>query len=48
MLKKLLLPALMLLGAASAGAQTVKIGVVNTYSGPLAAQGDQMERGIKL
>jgi branched-chain amino acid transport system substrate-binding protein len=29
-------------------AQTVKVGVINTYSGPLAAVGDQLERGIKL
>jgi branched-chain amino acid transport system substrate-binding protein len=29
-------------------AQTVKVGVINTYSGPLVAVGDQMERGIKL
>ncbi len=29
-------------------AQTVKVGVINTYSGPQAAIGDQMERGIKL
>jgi branched-chain amino acid transport system substrate-binding protein len=28
--------------------QTVKVGVINTYTGPLAAAGDQMERGIKL
>lgn len=25
-------------------AQTVKVGVINTYSGPLAAAGDQIER----
>jgi branched-chain amino acid transport system substrate-binding protein len=29
-------------------AQTVKVGVINTYTGPLAAAGDQMERGIDL
>jgi branched-chain amino acid transport system substrate-binding protein len=29
-------------------AQTVKVGVVNTYSGPLAGQGDALEHGIKL
>src|SRR5206468_1111619 len=33
---------------ASAFAETVKVGVINTYSGPLAAAGEQMERGIKL
>ncbi|OGA04236.1 MAG: branched-chain amino acid ABC transporter substrate-binding protein [Betaproteobacteria bacterium RIFCSPLOWO2_02_FULL_62_17] len=37
--------------AASAGvalAQTVKIGVISTYSGPTAAQGDQLDKGVKL
>src|SRR5580658_602284 len=29
-------------------AQTVKVGIINTYSGPLAAGGDQLERGISL
>lgn len=29
-------------------AQTVKVGVINTYSGPLASQGDALEHGIKL
>ena len=29
-------------------AQTVKVGVINTYSGPLAAGGEQIERGIRL
>jgi branched-chain amino acid transport system substrate-binding protein len=29
-------------------AQTVRVGVVNTYSGPLSADGDQIERGISL
>ena len=29
-------------------AQTVKVGVINTYSGPLAAAGEQIERGIRL
>src|SRR6202012_2646704 len=33
----------------SAGfAQTVKVGVINTYTGPLAAAGDQMQHGIDL
>src|ERR1035438_4708087 len=39
--------ALALSGAVSF-AQTVKVGVINTYSGPLAAAGEQMDRGIKL
>jgi branched-chain amino acid transport system substrate-binding protein len=37
--------------AASSGlatAQTVKIGIISTYSGPLAAQGDQLDKGFKL
>jgi branched-chain amino acid transport system substrate-binding protein len=29
-------------------AQTVKVGIINTYSGPIAAGGDQIERGIVL
>jgi len=29
-------------------AQTIKIGVINSYSGPAAAQGDQLDKGIKL
>jgi branched-chain amino acid transport system substrate-binding protein len=46
-----LLPALVAVTALSctvALAETVKVGVINTYSGPLAAAGDQIERGIKL
>jgi branched-chain amino acid transport system substrate-binding protein len=38
----------MALFVAASFAQTVKVGIVNTYSGPLAATGDQLERGIKL
>jgi len=37
--------------AASTGiavAQTVKIGFISTYSGPTAAQGDQLDKGVKL
>lgn len=34
--------------ASAAIAQTVKVGVINTYSGPFAAVGDQMDRGIRL
>jgi len=40
--------AAMTLSCAASLAQTVKVGVINTYSGPLAANGDQIERGIKL
>jgi len=34
--------------AGLAAAQTVKIGVISTYTGPTAAQGDQLDKGIKL
>jgi len=37
--------------AASTGiavAQNVKIGFISTYSGPTAAQGDQLDKGVKL
>jgi branched-chain amino acid transport system substrate-binding protein len=37
--------------AASSGvavAQTVKVGFISTYSGPTAAQGDQLDKGVKL
>lgn len=40
-----------LCGAMSAGplaAQTVKIGLINTYSGPMASNGDQIEKAINL
>ncbi len=38
------------LAAASgwAAAQTVKIGIITTYSGPTAGQGDQLDKGFKL
>lgn len=36
------------LGAVSAFAQTVKVGVVNTYSGPTATLGEYIDKGIKL
>ena len=42
------LAAALLLSGAVALAETVKVGVINTYSGPLAAAGEQMDRGIKL
>lgn len=34
--------------AGAAVAQTVKVGIVNTYSGPFAAVGEQLDRGIRL
>jgi branched-chain amino acid transport system substrate-binding protein len=40
--------AMMLISGGSTSAQTVKVGIINTYSGPLESQGDQMERGIVL
>jgi branched-chain amino acid transport system substrate-binding protein len=40
--------AAMALSGAATFAQTVKVGVINTYTGPLAAAGDQMQRGIDL
>jgi branched-chain amino acid transport system substrate-binding protein len=42
------LAALMLAGAGTAAAQTVKIGVINSYTGFLAQAGDQMQKGIDL
>jgi branched-chain amino acid transport system substrate-binding protein len=35
------------LGSA-AFAQTVKVGLITTYSGPMASQGDQIEKGVNL
>ncbi len=32
----------------AASAQTVKIGIVNTYSGPNATLGEQIDNAIKL
>lgn len=34
--------------AGSASAQTIKIGVINTYSGPNASLGDNIDKGMKL
>lgn len=41
-------PALALALGGTASAQTVKIGVINTFSGPQAQQGDMLERGLQL
>ena len=39
----------MVVGVTTAGfAQTVKLGVVDTYSGPFAAVGELLDRGIRL
>src|ERR1700722_17237776 len=51
MRKRYFMPALlaaMALTCSLAFAQTVKVGVINTYTGPLAAAGDQMQGGIDL
>ena len=34
--------------AVTAAAQTVKIGLINTYSGPLASNGDQIQKAVDL
>ncbi|HTO50385.1 MAG TPA: ABC transporter substrate-binding protein [Burkholderiales bacterium] len=35
-------------GVGAASAQTVRVGLINTYSGPLASNGDQIEKSINL
>ena len=43
--------AVLAIGAAfaiSAAAQTVKIGLINTYSGPMASNGDQIQKAVDL
>ena len=35
-------------GAPAALAQTVKIGLINTYSGPMASNGDQIQKAVDL
>lgn len=42
------LGALLIAGTDAAPAQTIKIGIVNSYSGFLAQAGDQMQKGIDL
>jgi branched-chain amino acid transport system substrate-binding protein len=44
----LLASAAALLLAAAAPAQTIKVGVINSYSGPFATLGDLMDKGMKL
>lgn len=34
--------------AGTAAAQTVRVGLINTYSGPMASNGDQIEKAINL
>jgi branched-chain amino acid transport system substrate-binding protein len=40
--------ALAALAPAAASAQTVKLGIIDTYSGPMAGVGDLLDRGIRL
>ncbi len=49
-MKRIIAAATMLLGAAAfpAAAETVKVGVILTYSGPAASLGDQIGKGIHL
>ncbi|HSC95031.1 MAG TPA: ABC transporter substrate-binding protein [Burkholderiales bacterium] len=44
----ILLSGAAMLLAAVASAQTIKIGVINSYSGPFATLGDLMDKGMKL
>lgn len=36
------------LASAAANAQTVKLGIIDSYSGPMAGVGEQLDRGIRL
>ena len=45
---RLTLVATALAVALPASAQTIKVGLIGTYSGPGAAQGDQLDKGVKL
>lgn len=47
-LGSILVASLALVAAAAANAQTVKIGLISTYSGPNAQYGENIERGLKL
>lgn len=40
--------ALVALASSAATAQTVKLGIINSYSGPMAGVGEQLDRGIRL
>jgi len=44
----LLAGAVALAVAGTAAAQTVRVGLINTYSGPMASNGDQIEKAINL
>jgi branched-chain amino acid transport system substrate-binding protein len=47
-IRNFLAAALLTATAAGAHAQTVKLGIVNTMSGPFASVGEQLDRGIRL
>jgi len=47
-LGRILVASLALVAAAAVNAQTVKIGLISTYSGPNAQYGENIERGLKL
>jgi branched-chain amino acid transport system substrate-binding protein len=47
-LKTTLLALITALAAGTASAQTVRIGVISTHSGPFATLGDHMDKGMKL
>ena len=36
------------IGTGTAAAQTVRVGLINTYSGPMSSNGDQIEKAINL
>jgi branched-chain amino acid transport system substrate-binding protein len=48
LLTGILLSGAAMLLAAAASAQTIKVGVINSYSGPFATLGDLMDKGMKL
>jgi branched-chain amino acid transport system substrate-binding protein len=47
-MNRLLIGVLLAAAASAAMAQTVKVGVISTYSGPTGVFGEQMERGFRL
>lgn len=46
--RAMLLASALAVAATGAAAQTVKIGLLSTYSGPNAQYGENMERGMRL
>ncbi|MDE2228374.1 MAG: ABC transporter substrate-binding protein [Alphaproteobacteria bacterium] len=47
-LSTLAVAAVLAAGAAPASAETIKIGVISTYSGPMATQGEEIDHGLSL